>query len=205
VRAGRAKPESAFRRLVSLRAETHRPRLPERLRTGEHAHRFAFSPPVSRVSAGLRASFRLVPVPPRGLATSRQQRHATCPIDFCHPYELRAPAPRAFPAHYRSFHCVGAPRSLGSARLDRGTGCFTTSEPLWRIANGGFRPEMAFRPGLGRGHFLPTAPLRSSLWHPCRLVLFRLPPSGLRRWASPAFADDGGRENAAKITVTAAS
>jgi hypothetical protein len=41
---------------------------------------------------------------------------------------MRAPAPRAFPARYRDFRRVGAPQSLGSARLDRGTERFTTPE-----------------------------------------------------------------------------
>jgi hypothetical protein len=50
------------------------------------------------------------------------------PIDFCHPYDLRVPAPRAFPARCRDFRRVGAPQSLGSARLDRGTERFTTPE-----------------------------------------------------------------------------
>jgi hypothetical protein len=35
--------------------------------------------------------------------------------------KLRAPAPRTFPATCRDFHRVGASRSLGSERLDRGT------------------------------------------------------------------------------------
>jgi len=34
------------------------------------------------------------------------------PTDVCHPNELRAPAPRAFPAHCRSFRCVDTPRRL---------------------------------------------------------------------------------------------
>jgi len=34
------------------------------------------------------------------------------PTDICHPNELRAPAPRAFPARSRSFRCVDTPRSL---------------------------------------------------------------------------------------------
>jgi hypothetical protein len=35
-----------------------------------------------------------------------------CPTDVCHPNELRAPAPRAFPVRSRSFRCVDTPRSL---------------------------------------------------------------------------------------------
>jgi len=49
---------------------------------------------------------------PTGLATSRWRRRATRPIDFCHPNELRAPAPRAFPAHSHHFRGADAPRRL---------------------------------------------------------------------------------------------
>jgi hypothetical protein len=34
------------------------------------------------------------------------------PTDFCHPYDLRAPASRAFPASDRDFHRVNTPQSL---------------------------------------------------------------------------------------------
>ena len=34
------------------------------------------------------------------------------PTDVCHPFELRAPASRAFPAPDRDFHRVDTPRSL---------------------------------------------------------------------------------------------
>jgi len=51
------------------------------------------------------------------------------PTNFCHLYDLRVPVPRSFPARYRGFHRVDTPRSLGSVRHDRGTGCFTTPEP----------------------------------------------------------------------------
>jgi hypothetical protein len=34
------------------------------------------------------------------------------PTDVCHPFELRAPASRAFPASDRDFHRVDTPRSL---------------------------------------------------------------------------------------------
>lgn len=50
------------------------------------------------------------------------------PTDFCHPNELRAPAPRAFPARSRSFRCGDAPRRLRLRAVDRGTGHFTMSE-----------------------------------------------------------------------------
>jgi hypothetical protein len=50
---------------------------------------------------------------PRGLATTRCRRRAMRPIDFCHPFEKRAPAPRVFPARARHFRGGDAPRSLG--------------------------------------------------------------------------------------------
>ena len=84
----------------------------------------------------LRASFWLAPClhsPPRDLAIPRWARRAMRPIDFCHPCELRLPAPRALPATCRPFRDVGAPQSLGSARLDRGTECFTSLGTLRRI------------------------------------------------------------------------
>jgi len=52
-------------------------------------------------------------VSPTGLATSRWRRRAMRPTDVCHPIELRAPAPRAFPARSRSFRCADTPWSLG--------------------------------------------------------------------------------------------
>jgi len=51
------------------------------------------------------------------------------PIDFCHPYDLRLPVPRAFPARYRSLSLRGClVDSRRSTRLDRRTGRFTTPE-----------------------------------------------------------------------------
>jgi len=50
------------------------------------------------------------------------------PTDVCHPNELRAPAPRMFPAPHATF-VAGTPHGvLGSARHDWGTGRFTTPE-----------------------------------------------------------------------------
>jgi len=50
------------------------------------------------------------------------------PTDVCHPNELRAPAPRAFPAPLATFAAGTSHGVLGSVRHDRGTGRFTTSE-----------------------------------------------------------------------------
>jgi hypothetical protein len=50
------------------------------------------------------------------------------PTDVCHPNDLRAPAPRVFPAPGATF-VAGTPHGvLGSARYDWGTGWFTPSE-----------------------------------------------------------------------------
>jgi len=57
---------------------------------------------------------------PTGLATSRERRRAMRPTDVCHPNELRAPAPRAFPAALATF-AAGTPHGvLGSVRLTGG-------------------------------------------------------------------------------------
>jgi len=48
--------------------------------------------------------------------------------DFCHPYELRAPAPRTFPTRSAGCPAWTSPRFLGSGRHYRRTECFTTLE-----------------------------------------------------------------------------
>jgi hypothetical protein len=64
---------------------------------------------------------------PTGLATSRWRRRSMRPTDVCHPNDLRAPAPLAFPAPRATF-AAGSPHGvLGSAWQFRGPGRFTTS------------------------------------------------------------------------------
>jgi hypothetical protein len=95
------------------------------LGTLAHAHRFAVCPFAPRVSGA--TNFFLASAlswSPTGLATSRWRRRAMRPTDFCHPNELRAPAPRAFPARSRSFRCGDAPRRLRLRAVNRGTGHF---------------------------------------------------------------------------------
>jgi hypothetical protein len=54
---------------------------------------------------------------PTDLAASRWKRRSMRPIDICHPFELRAPAPRAFPTPHATF-AAGMPHGvLGSMRL----------------------------------------------------------------------------------------
>jgi hypothetical protein len=84
------------------------------------------------------------------------------PNDFCHPNELRAPAPRRVPGSVRHFRSGDSARSLRDrAVLTGGPKVFTTFEPLRRIRSptllsrstaplsGAWRHE--------RGRFLPTA------------------------------------------------
>jgi len=96
-----------------------------------HAHRFAFYPSAPRVSWPRATDFFLASAlssSPTGLATSRWRRRAMRPTDFCHPYELRVPAPRAFPARSRSFRRGDAPRRLRLRAVNRGTRRFTASK-----------------------------------------------------------------------------
>jgi len=111
---------------------------------------------------------------PTGLATSRWRRRAMRPTDVCHPNDLRAPAPRVFPAQSRHFRSGDAPRSL---RL-------RTAGPGDRTLHGVRRPlrrivieHVTSPPCDGeRGRFLPTALMQSSLWHSCRELWIRSPP-----------------------------
>jgi hypothetical protein len=130
VRARRAK---ARKRLPSSREPASvNPQIVHKgnlLGTLAHAHRFAFCPSAPRISGA--TDFFLASAlswSPTGLATSRWRRRAMRPTDFCHPNELRAPAPRAFPARSRSFRCGDAPRRLRLRAVNRGTGRFTTSK-----------------------------------------------------------------------------
>jgi len=104
------------------------------LGTHAHAHRFAFCPSAPRVSGA--TDFFLASAlswSPTGLAASRWRRRAMRPTDFCHPNELRVPAPRAFPTRSRDFRRGDAPRRLRLRAVDRGTGRFTRPRPLRRI------------------------------------------------------------------------
>lgn len=87
--------------------------------------------------------------PPVGLATSRRTRRAMRPIDFCHPYDLRAPVPRAFPARFRSFRCVGASWSLSLRAAWPGDRVFSRHpRPLRRIVEDtvAWSPEVILAP-----------------------------------------------------------
>jgi hypothetical protein len=88
-------------------------------------------PASDRASSFLPASALLFPPP--SLATRRWARRKMRPTDFCHPYVLLAcTRTSSVPGSLRRFRDVGAPRILGSARLDRGIRRFTSPNPLWR-------------------------------------------------------------------------
>jgi hypothetical protein len=115
-------PESAFRRIENSRAETHEPRTCERLtvRTYPRTVSPSLHPCAASGSASgfLRASAL---VAPRDLAISRRRRRAMRPTDVCHPYDLRAPVPRAFLVRSAAFTAwtsrgVWAPRDLPGDR-----------------------------------------------------------------------------------------
>jgi hypothetical protein len=86
------------------------------------------------------------------------------PIDFCHPYEMRAPVPRAFPAFATAAFAAWGPRGVWAPRsLTGGPSDSRRSRPLRRIiddiARLGFvlrtRPERPRR-SHERGRFVPT-------------------------------------------------
>lgn len=150
VRARRAKAQERLpscQEPASRNPRTAGARTFDRLRS--HAHRFAIHrlvPASGVVSSFLPAS---APESPRGLSTSRCPRRSMRPTDFCHPIELRAPVPRAFPTRSRDFRRGGTPRSLWLHAVLPGEGEFHAS----RIRFGGSfqtqpRPRRASRVGL---------------------------------------------------------
>jgi hypothetical protein len=94
-------------------------------------------PASDRASSFLLASALLVPPP--NLAIRRRARREMRPIDFCHPCEKTAcTRTSCVPGSLRPFRSVGASRTLGSARLDRGTRRFTSP----RSASAGRAPTL---------------------------------------------------------------
>jgi len=108
---------------------------------------------------------------PTGLATSRWRRRAMRPTDVCHPNELRAPAPRAFPTRFRNFRCADVPRSLRLRTTLLGDRTFhdvrltASADPLATLLTNPSSEILRsrFLRVIGRGRFLPTALERSSL------------------------------------------
>jgi len=108
------------------------------------------------------------------------------------PVRLRLPAPRAFPARFRSLRCVETPQSLGSARLGpEDKSVSRRSRPLRRIDNRTRTSCRSCRSRPSVGVILPTVlvatepltslsplPLPSKRWTRLRayLWLVRKPP-----------------------------
>jgi hypothetical protein len=88
------------------------------------------------------------------------------PTDFCHPNELRAPAPRVFPAPLATFAARMPHGVLGSVRLDWGSGRFHDVQ-LDRFGGSTYSARnlmiLALRWSRERGCFIPTTLTRSSL------------------------------------------
>jgi hypothetical protein len=106
-------------------------------------------------------------VSPTGLATSRWRRRAMRPTDVCHPNELRAPAPRAFPVRSRHFRSGDAPRRL---RLRAALPGDRTFHDVRKTASADRRCNTRLvllvsrrLESPERGRFLPTVLTRSSL------------------------------------------
>jgi len=95
---------------------------PRVLETLGHLHErapFRLLPIRAPRQAVLRTSFWLALQSPTDLAIYRPSKRAMRSTDVCHPIELRAPAPRVFPARSRHFHGGEAPwrLRLHAARL----------------------------------------------------------------------------------------
>jgi predicted pyridoxine 5'-phosphate oxidase superfamily flavin-nucleotide-binding protein len=86
------------------------------------------------------------------------------PTNFCHLNDLRAPVPRAFPAHSATFIAWTPHGVLGSVRLTGVPSVSRHSRTLRRIAAGHTLPCLESAGGFERGRCLPTVPAdRSSL------------------------------------------
>jgi hypothetical protein len=139
----------------------------------------------------LRTSSRLAPSrfhqqvlrPPGGEDTRCVQPMSATQTTCVHPHLARSQLTHATFA-------AGTPHGvLGSARQDWGTGWFTPSEDRFggSSCNTETRAPWSYDRigGHERGRFLPTALMRSSLWHSCRKLRFTLTPLPPSRGLQP--------------------
>jgi len=135
------------------------------------------------------------------------------PTNFCHLHDTAIAHTSCVLGSLRGFHRVDVPRSLGlRATVTEGPSASRHSWPLQRTATGHTLPcllilsRLAVRELSSVGFFSPRRPLRSSLWHLCRLSLFRGIVGQRFRAAFSAFTLAGlfavPREEAAKTAVT---
>lgn len=124
---------------MSLQAETRRPNPPGPDRSDEFAHRFAFCPPLPRVTRSFLASSRLAPsrsnrpcdLPARKTRDASNRRlppiRLACTRISCVPGFLSRLSPRGHPAESKALRGItGGPN--GSRRSDR-FGGFTLTQP----------------------------------------------------------------------------
>lgn len=132
--------------------------------------------------------------------------------DFCHLNNLRAPVPRAFPARSTAFTVGTSCGVLGSARLDRGTECFTTlvnasadrTEPALPVPL--HHSPLPAENRSERGRFLPTALTTIEPLTPLSRHFFRGSRRRLRVFSFVLTEHDVFRgEGAAEAAVSTAS
>jgi hypothetical protein len=175
VKADGREPENAFHRIENLQAfdpqavrgktvwESHT-RAPFRL-LSIRAPRQA----VLRTSSGLAPS-----VLTSRLLTCRCERRAMHPTDFCHPNETACARTSCVPGSLSPLSRRGCPTESWAPYGVTG-GQDVSRRP--KTASADRHPTLTFvllPHGLDtkRGCFLPTAWMRSSLWHPCRALSF---------------------------------
>jgi len=173
-------PENTFRRIENLRAFTYRPN--QHVLLIVSALPRTVSPSLGSCPAsGGASSFLLASAlalqqalrPPGG-----QDARCVWPTSATRMI-LRTPVPRAFPAHYATFTAWTPHGVLGSVRFTGGPSASRHSRTLRRITTGHALPCLLESPvsrrELPRAWVLSPHGARcwSSLWHPCRLFLFR--------------------------------
>jgi len=168
VKAGRTQSENIFRCIENLRAETHKPNL--RVLFIVSAFPRTVSPSLGSCPASVGASGFLLAsallVRHKTLRSSGGQSARCVRPTSATSMTLRAPVPRAFPAHSATFVAWTSLGVLGSERFTRGPSASRHSRPLRRIAAGHTLPFLPLESlascdagALERGCCLPTAPI----------------------------------------------
>lgn len=166
------------------------------------AHRFAFYPLAPHVSGP--TSFLLASALFRSphLAMRRRRRHTMRQNDFCHPNELRAPAPRRVPGSLRHFRSGDSARPLRRrAVLTGGLEVFTTSETASADTPSMlFSSSTASRPGdTSVGVFFPRRGCAIEPLTPLSPDLVHLPPRSPSRALLPGRMSFCGRGDSGRM------
>jgi hypothetical protein len=145
------------------------------------------------------------------------------PTDVCHPNELRAPAPRVFPARSRHFRSGDTPRSLGLRTVVPGDRMVhAIRRTLRRIVIGRLNRVPASRPGTSVGVFFPRCRcdrasdtpvanphcpsplLPSQELQPWPCVLFWRFGTGRVVWSPPRPSPSSSREGRRRLMIQSA-